>query len=310
MARHAGDRFLRLVALTYALVACGPAPTEALSAEVLADQAGADANAQPGAGAPLRVMSANTTSGNNQSYDPGDGIRIFEGLKPDIVLIQEFNFGDNSATALRSFVDTAFGTTFAFFREAQGQLPNGIVSRYPIVAAGSWSDPEVSNRGFAWAKIAVPGKIPLWAVSLHLLTSGGSKRNAEAAALVSQIKSAIPTTDYLVVGGDLNTSSRTDGCVGTLAQIVTTGAPYPDDGHGNANTSAGRSTPHDWVMPDTDLARLQIPTRIGAQSFPAGLVFDSRVFSPLSDVAPVKAGDSAAPGMQHMAVLKDFSLPP
>jgi hypothetical protein len=36
-------------------------------------------------------MAANLSSGNNQSYDPGEGARIFQGLKPDIVMIQELN---------------------------------------------------------------------------------------------------------------------------------------------------------------------------------------------------------------------------
>ena len=35
----------------------------------------------------LRIMAANTSSGNRQSYDPGEGTRIFQGLDPDIVLI-------------------------------------------------------------------------------------------------------------------------------------------------------------------------------------------------------------------------------
>jgi hypothetical protein len=48
---------------------------------------------------------------------------------------------------------------------------------------------------------------------------------------------------------------------------------------------------------------------IGAASFAPGLVFDSRVYTPLSDVAPVVVGDSGASGMQHMAVIRDFALP-
>jgi hypothetical protein len=263
--------------------------------------------AQP-SGTPLRIMSANTTSGNNQSYDPGDGTRMFEGLKPDVVLIQEFNVGGSSDAAIRSFVDTTFGPTFAVYHE-HGDLPNGIISRYPIVASGSWADPRVANRGFAWAKIAVPGPRPLWAVSLHLLTSSSSNRGAEAVSLVSQIRSVVPGADYLVVGGDLNTGTRTETCITTLSEVVTTTGPYPDDGHGNANTSGGRNKPHDWVMPDSDLAALQVPTQIGAQSFPNGLVFDSRVFAPLYDVAPVQASDSGAANMQHMPVVRDFVLP-
>ena len=41
-----------------------------------------------------------------------------------------------------------------------------------------------------------------------------------------------------------------------------------------------------------------------SHSFPKGLVFDSRVYTPLSDVAPVLQLDSG--NAQHMAVVKDF----
>src|SRR4051812_42931062 len=69
----------------------------------------------------IRVVTGNISSGNDQSYDPGHGIRIFRGLKPDVALIQEFNFGDNSTRAIRSFVDTAFGKEFHYFRERAGE---------------------------------------------------------------------------------------------------------------------------------------------------------------------------------------------
>jgi endonuclease/exonuclease/phosphatase family metal-dependent hydrolase len=253
-------------------------------------------------------MTANTTSGNNQSYDAGDGVRLFEGLKPDIVLIQEFNVGDNSSGAIRSFVDTTFGPSFAFFRET-GSLPNGIISRYPIVESGSWTDPRVDNRGFAWAKIGVPGPHAMWAVSLHLLTTSAANRAAEATALASQITAVVPAADYLIVGGDLNTGTRAEACVTTLAALVSTTAPYADDGHGNSNTSGTRNKPHDWLMPDADLAALEVATEVAGQSFPAGLVFDSRVFAPLASVPPITPSDSGAANMQHMPVLKDFVIP-
>src|SRR5438105_1119425 len=89
----------------------------------------------------LRVMSANL-NGNTQSYQPF-AIRIFQGLKPDIVAIQEFNYSNNTPSDIRSMVDTAFGTNFSYFREnytSSGDIPNGIISRYPIVASGSWAD--------------------------------------------------------------------------------------------------------------------------------------------------------------------------
>ena len=59
----------------------------------------------------LTVMAANLTSGSSQAYeDPG--IRIFQGLKPDVVAcLQEFNYSQG----LRTLVDTAFGTNYYYF---------------------------------------------------------------------------------------------------------------------------------------------------------------------------------------------------
>ena len=51
-----------------------------------------------------------------------------------------------------------------------------------------------------------------------------------------------------------------------------------------------------------------MPVVIGENSFANGLVFDSRVYTPLSDVAPVVQSDSGATNMQHMAVIRDFRL--
>src|SRR5947199_1028915 len=80
----------------------------------------------------LRVMSANL-NGNTQSYQPF-AIRIFQGLKPDIVAIQEFNYSNNTPSDFRAMLDTAFGTNFVYFREQDTySIPNGIISRYPIV---------------------------------------------------------------------------------------------------------------------------------------------------------------------------------
>jgi hypothetical protein len=54
---------------------------------------------------------------------------------------------------------------------------------------------------------------------------------------------------------------------------------------------------------------MQMPVEIAANRFPFGLVFDSRVYDPVSDVLPVLETDSAAVGMQHMAVVRDFLIP-
>lgn len=259
----------------------------------------------------IRVMAANLTSGNGQDYDPGEGIRIFQGLKPDIVLIQEFNYMGDSPANFRTFVDTAFGTGFSYFREGgDEQIPNGVISRYPILQSGEWIDTQVSNRDFAWARIDIPGDKDLWAVSVHLLTSSGSDRNAQARALVSFIQTTVPAEDYLVIGGDFNTDSFSESALSTLSSVVTTSG-RPNDEDGDTGTNSNRDKPYDQVLPDPDLKSVETAVVISGHSFtyPDGLVFDSRVFTPLSAVSPVRSGDSSASGMQHMAVIRDFQIP-
>lgn len=257
----------------------------------------------------LRIMAANTTSGNRQSYDPGEGTRIFQGLSPDIVLIQEFNVGNNSEAEIAEWVETTFGSEFDYYRERGAQIPNGVISRYPIISSGEWNDSQVGNRDFAWAQIDIPGEQDLWAVSVHFLTRSGSVRNTEANAVRRLVMENIPDGDYLVVGGDLNTRNAGEAALRTLDSVVDTDPPHPADQAGRIGTNASRRRPYDWVFADEDLDPLEIPVAIGENSFPHGLVFDSRVYTPLADVAPVLVGDSGATNMQHMAVIRDFQLP-
>ena len=258
----------------------------------------------------LRLMAANITSGNNQSYDPGEGTRIFQGLKPDVAMIQEFNYSDNSATSIGNWVKSTFGTGYTYVRGASSQqIPNGIISRWPILESGEWTDSSVSNRDFLYAHIDLPGTThDLWAVSVHLLTSSASNRNTEATQLVNYIKSKIPSGDYLVIGGDFNTASRSEAAITTFQQILDTRGPYPVDQNGTDGTNASRAKPYDWVLTNDALNVYEVPTVIGS-SYTNGLVFDSRVFTPLSAVSPVQSGDSGATNMQHMAVVRDFKVP-
>lgn len=254
----------------------------------------------------IRIAAANITSGNYQSYDPGHGIRIFQGTDPDIVMIQELNYGSNTAADIRSFVDTAFGPSFSYYREGGAQIPNGIISRYPIIASGEWDDPYVTNRDFSYARIDIPGSPDLWAVSLHLLTSSSTTRNSEAQSLVAYIRQNIPAGDYLVIGGDLNTGSRTETCISTLGQVVVTSGPYPADRNGNANTNSTRSKPYDWALVDAELDALETPVVIGSSTFTNGLVVDTRVYAPIAEISPAQTSDSGSTNMQHMAVVRDF----
>lgn len=258
----------------------------------------------------LRIVASNLTSGNLQSYDPGDGARILQALHPDVALMQEFNYGNGSPEAIRSFVDATFGTEYSYTRETgHAQIPNGVVSKYPIVTGGQWTDPQTATRSFAYARIDIPGDHDLWAISVHLLTSGASRRSAQAQTIVSQIRAMVPAGDYLTIGGDFNTKSRTEGCVQTLGAFFKVTGPFPVDTHNNGDTSSNRNDPYDWVLVSRDLDALQTPAIVGGLSFPAGMVFDSRNFDPLDMVAPVRRGDSGSSNMQHMAVVRDFALP-
>jgi endonuclease/exonuclease/phosphatase family metal-dependent hydrolase len=259
----------------------------------------------------IRTVAANITSGNSQTYeDPGT--RILQGLDPDIVMLQEFNVGTSSSTAeVRAWVNTAFGANFSYFRETYNGIPNGVISRWPIVASGSWDDTTISDRGFAWARIDIPGDKNLWVVSVHLKASSGSssQRQSQAQQLVAYIKANVPSGDYLLIGGDCNTYSYTEACLGTLGEIVDVSAPRPVDQAGDPDTNSGRSSPYDWVFAEPELDALETPVQIGSLSFANGLVFDSRVFSLLSSVSPVLSTDSAATNMQHMAVVRAFAVP-
>jgi endonuclease/exonuclease/phosphatase family metal-dependent hydrolase len=258
----------------------------------------------------VRLMAANLSSGTAQSYDPGEGIRIFQGLHPDVAMIQEFNFGDGSDAAIRSFVDTAFGTGFSYYR-GTGSIPNGVISRFPILASGEWVDPAQAtpNRAFTWAHVDLPGPRDLWVISLHLLTKSSPVRDQEAQALVTDIQTDIPAGDFIALGGDLNTSSLSESALLTLGQVVVTASNPPVDQAGDSDTNSPRSHPYDHVYLSPALAPLAVPVAIGPALFPDGLVFDSRVYTPLADVAPVLLTDSGANGMQHMAVLRDVLVP-
>jgi len=258
----------------------------------------------------IRTVAANITSGNGQAYE-APGTRILQGLQPDVVMIQEFDVNNSSSSDLRNWVTSTFGSEFSYFRESSGAIPNGVISRWPIVSSGSWDDTTISDRGFAWARIDIPGDKNLWVVSVHLKASSGeaSQRQSQAQQLVTYIRANVPADDYLLLGGDFNTYSTSESCLTTLGTLLTTAGPYPVDQAGDADTNASRGEQYDWVLAESELDGLETPVKIGSLSFPNGLVFDSRKFTPLSSVDPVLVGDSGASNMQHMAVVRAFAVP-
>ncbi len=301
MKSTAGRDLLPLFASALLFAGCFPTEEEAADGDLAPEAAQL-------AGTRLRLMAGNLTTGS-QNYNNGEGIRIFRGTKPDIAMVQEMRYGTNSAADIRTFVDLAFGAEFSYYRGSSGNIPNGVVSRYPILASGDWVDVKVADRAFTWARIDIPGDTNLFAISVHLLTSSSANRQAEAQALVSLINANVSPSDWVVIAGDFNTSTRTEAALSTLGAVVTTTGPFPADRNGNGNTNASRAKPYDWVVVSPGLQALSTPTVIGASTFSAGLVADTRVYSPIDEIAPALTSDSGAQYMQHMGVVRDFDIP-
>jgi len=265
----------------------------------------------------INIVAANISSGNNQQYE-SPGIRIFQGIKPDICCIQEFNYNGD----INSFVQTAFGSNFLYYREpynGSGDIPNGIIYRndFRLLDSGSWTDPEITNRGLAYAKLDVPGagNPNLFVVSVHISTQS-AKQRVTAAYLVKKISEYYKVNrmseiqDYVVLAGDFNAGSRSAECVRIFKNDgALVDNPIPVDQNNVPDTNSTRGKEHDFVLVNALLAQQQVPTVLGNTSHPKGLVFDSRVYSPLSNVSPVQKGDSGATNMQHMAVIRTFLLP-
>ena len=257
------------------------------------------------------VMAANLTDRNeaDQFRYIATSERIFKGLRPDVVAIQEWLVTNASR---RAYVDAVFGTNFNFYVEpySGNDIPNGIISRWPITASGEWGDGQVSFRDFAWATIDLPGTQDLHVVSVHLQSGADpadeAKRMKEAANLTNQIRLASwPAADFIVVAGDFNTPNRSDDSLLTLSNVVSD-SHQPAYQAGDKDTNMTRGAPYDYVLPSHLLNARHAALMIGGIAFPEGLVFDSRVWNP--PPSPVQTNDSAGTDMQHLAVMKRFVL--
>ncbi len=256
----------------------------------------------------VRVAASNLTSGRYQTYalagEPeGAGARILQFLKPDIVLMQEFN----TEVATADWVRDTFGEGFEFSREEGEGIPNGIISRFPIVESGEWEDETQTNRDFAWAKIALPNGRILWAVSVHLYSQRSTVRVEEAEEIVRRVLADIPEEDLVILGGDFNTTAPNSPAVEVLGKVFAVDGPQPVDQAGDGDTNASRAKPYDWVVPEKEMAGLEVAVEVGGNEFPNGLVFDSRVFEPIG--SPVRRDDSERFQMQHMGVIREYAIP-
>ncbi len=267
----------------------------------------------------IRFMAANTTSDNYQAYED-EGIRIFQAIDADIVMVQEFNYEHGS---IRSLVDLSFDSTFQYSR-GDGDIPNGIISRYTIINYGYWDDPNIPNRDLDWVEIDIPGDKDLFVISVHLKTSPSSAQITAGniiAKKVAEHRAAHPNEYYYIVGGDFNgtASVSNDGFKSYNGEtVLIPGAQYPVGEDGKTGTNASRSKHYDWILTTSDLKQLQVPSRFCAQNsttdcmtYNNGLVFDTRNFSQTEldkYFSPTRTGDSGASNMQHMGIIKDFEI--
>lgn len=266
----------------------------------------------------VRIIAGNITSGSAQSYDPGDGINIFKSLKPDIALVQEINYKDNSPEDYKEFSQAILGTDYYAVDSAGFQIPNGVLSKWPITASGYWDDPNISNRELLWATIDIPGPVDIMAISVHLHTSPSADQIAASLVIVDEVKAhkaANPGMYYYVVGGDFNgTASVSNNGFGKGGVFYVSG-PHPADDDGNENTNSNRSSQYDYVLGDNAMHGFQIPVaypsnkNASAKTYDDGLVFDTRTYSQsvLDEYfPPASTSDSGASNMQHMAIVKDY----
>ena len=269
----------------------------------------------------IRIVAGNITSGDDQSYDPGHGIRIFNALKPDIALVQEMNYKNNSSSDYENFTQQIVGTGCYAVDSADYQIPNGVVSRYPIKSKGYWKDPNINNRALMWAIVDIPGDVDIFAVSVHLHTSPATDQVKAAQVIVDEIakvKANNPDKYYYVVGGDFNGDSAVSSNGFGKNDTFYVDGPDPVDEEGYAETNRNRNKQYDFVLADYPLHEFQIPVvyysdedSTKTKCYENGLVFDTRLYSQseLDEYfSPADINDSGAPSMQHMAVVKDFLI--
>ena len=293
----------------------------------------------------IRAVAANISTGEDQNYDAGEGIRILQGLKPNVIMIQEFNYKSNSDLDYTEMVEAIFQDSGClssipkrcFYEVGTGALiPNGIISKFPIISSGEWADPASNidaTRRLNYAIIDIPKEKDLFVVSVHLSAKSYDDQIAAAqliAQKVSELKKENPNKYYYMVGGDFNGSDVVSkygfGEYETEAIFdADEYAPRPIGEDGNYGTNTNRTKPYDWILTSSDLSAYQVSSNFcsvtnstDCKRYTNGLVFDTRDFSQLNldkyffgtsfNEQTLNINDSGALNMQHMAIIKDFKI--
>ena len=287
----------------------------------------------------IRIMTANTTTGNKQRYEEY-GMRGFYAMDPDIILIQEFK---NSAENVVALLEEHFKTDYHYyvFNDDENELipddeyiyrtgritnniSNGIITKGDLkIIKGYHKNSAVDtivDRGYDAVIVDLPGEKDLLAFSLHLSYNYSISEHASVRKMAETIQMKENADFYYAIGGDLNIgancnskrSHRNHTLVSSLisewSNIVSVDVDYPEDQNHNCNTNRGRNSHYDWLLVDSELQENSVPVKIGNVNYPNGYVLDSRVQNPLSDISPVEYGDSNALNMQHEAVVRDFII--
>ncbi|HQN73334.1 MAG TPA: endonuclease, partial [bacterium] len=230
------------------------------------------------------------------------------------------NYKSNSDANYKEFSQAILGTNYYAVDSSGFDIPNGIVSKWPITSSGYWDDPTLSNRELMWGIIDIPGPVDIFAISVHLHTDPASDQIEASLVIVDAVKThrlAHPGEYYYVVGGDFNgTSSVSTNGFGKDSTFYVS-APHPVDDEGTIYTNANRDKHYDFVLGDYTMHGFQIPVVYNSvinsskKTYTNGLVFDTRTFSQseLDEYFPdALTSDSGASSMQHMAIVKDYFI--
>ncbi|MDR0993179.1 MAG: choice-of-anchor D domain-containing protein [Verrucomicrobiota bacterium] len=240
-----------------------------------------------------------------------EGRRMLATLRPDVAVLQDWVLMEGTDAA---FVQETFGSGYAFGK-GSGRSPNGVVSRWPVSAQGSWTNTAEPESYFYWARLDLPDSQrsnDLVVVSANLAAgaSQAATREAQARALTNFIAQAYAAgtfqeSDYLVVAGALNLEDRNETALAVLGTVVSD-ASKPTDLDGNTQTSVDGTAPVDFVLPNMLLERQFEALVYRDRIYQTGMIFDTREWG--DHPLPALAADSSADGVRGRPILKIFAL--
>jgi len=262
----------------------------------------------------LRVMSWNVLWGEPKK-EPEKFARVFKALKPDIVLLQEWERAPVDGADIASWFNANLGGSWS---AVGGPLGVGIASPHPIVM--QYNDPVVPADGennpmrISAALVQTPLRDTL-AASLHLKCCGSAgssedvRRMMEAEAVRSFFMESAPEWQtFRVVGGDIN-------LVGSREPLEILKRGIDEDGSDllvSAPLRKGSNTMYSWRDTNTrfspgrlDYILVGDASAVVIRSF----ILDTQLLSDASlEKAGLQRGDTD--GSDHLPVIVDYQVRP